>query len=220
MRTPEFLIGEIDMMLTTQVLGAAAHRESSGWRSKALRWAATLGIVASAVLSGTCAAHGGLSMDSDGCKLMIGPFNMHFSGYQPQANGNQEFCEDIPKTGSTIIVMDALESDLREIPIEVRVIKDTGDLTKLDEITVIHMPPKVYDSGSIPLEYNFQEAGKYVGLVSAGSKGQYVARFPFSVGVERFDYRKYALFLGIALMAWGLYRYAGRVRAKTAHQAN
>jgi hypothetical protein len=30
-------------------------------------------------------AHGGLSLADDICKLTIGPFTMHFTGYQPDA---------------------------------------------------------------------------------------------------------------------------------------
>ncbi|MCQ8779955.1 hypothetical protein NQU49_25485, partial [Escherichia coli] len=93
--------------------------------------------------------------------------------------GNREFCEDIPKVGNTIVVMDAIEPELREIPIEVRIIRDTGDESQLDAVTVVHLPPKIYVSGSVPLEYSFTTPGKFVGLVTAGAQGQYVSRFPF-----------------------------------------
>lgn len=163
------------------------------------------------------AAHGGLSMDSDMCKLRIGIFNMHFAGYQPQAHGNQEFCEDIPMVGETVIVMDAIDPELREMPIEVRLIEDIGDESKLDEsqldaVTVLHHPPKIYETGSIPLQYNFARAGKYVGLITAGDKGLYVSRFPFSVGVEKTSYGMYLLVAGVFLVGLGFYRYAGRAR--------
>lgn len=157
-------------------------------------------------------AHGGLSMDSDMCKLSIGAYNMHFAGYQPQANGNKEFCEDIPATGNTIVVMDTIDPELREMPIEVRLIEDTGDESRLDAVTVLHLPPKVYPTGSIPLQYNFLRPGKYVGLVTAGNTGQYVSRFPFSVGMDRVNYSSYLLYLGVALVGAGFYRYAGRAR--------
>ena len=41
-------------------------------------------------------AHGGLSLADDICKLTIGPYTMHFTGYQPEATQEKEFCEDIP----------------------------------------------------------------------------------------------------------------------------
>jgi len=46
-------------------------------------------------------AHGGLSLADDMCKLTIGPYTMHFTGYQPDSSQEKEFCEDIPATGRT-----------------------------------------------------------------------------------------------------------------------
>lgn len=170
-------------------------------------------------------AHGGLAIDDDLCKLRVGPFNMHFTGYQPQFDGNREFCEDIPRVGHTIVVMDALEPDLRGLPIEVRIIRDPGSPeaenvqgTQLDALTVLHLPPKVYETGSVPLEYSFNTPGRFVGLVKAGSNGEFVSRFPFSVGIEKHAYGHYLLVLGAALLGFGFYRYSGRVRERLGAQ--
>lgn len=172
-------------------------------------------------------AHGGLSIDDDLCKLRVGPFNMHFTGYQPQRDGNREFCEDIPGVGHTIVVMDALDADLRGLPIEVRIIRDPGSPeaenvqgTQLDALTVVHLPPKVYETGSVPLEYSFATPGHFVGLVKAGNQGEFVSRFPFSVGIEKHTYWHYVLALGAALMGFGFYRYSGRVRERLGAQAH
>ena len=116
------------------------------------------------------------------CKLRIGPYAMHFTGYQPEATGTKEFCEDIPVVGHTIVAFDAIDPPLRTVPLEVRVIRDTGDEHDLEAITVLHLQPKVYPSGSVTFEHDFTEPGKFVGLVmTSDDKGQYVSRFPFSV---------------------------------------
>jgi hypothetical protein len=128
-------------------------------------------------------AHGGLSMDEDRCKLRVGKYVMHFVGYQPEsASGPREFCEDIPETGRTIVVLDYLNDELRDLPTEVRIIKDTGSQANLEDITVLHIPAKLYPSGSLNFELNFQEPGKFVGLVTVGGTDKQVSRFPFSVG--------------------------------------
>lgn len=187
----------------------------AGRRILAARSVLRLGVaLLGLALSGAAQAHGGLSIDSDMCKLRLGPFNMHFTGYQPEINGNREFCEDIPKVGHTIVVMDVIEPELREMPIEVRIIRDTGDESRLDAITVLHLPPKTYLSGSVPFEYSFTSPGKFVGLVTAGVQGQYVSRFPFSVGIPPNRYGHYLLFLGAAVLALGLYRYSGTKRRR------
>ena len=131
-------------------------------------------------------AHGGLSLADDICKLTIGPYTMHFTGYQPEATQEKEFCEDIPATGRTVVALDYIEEALRPLPTEVRIIRDTGAQAgaegNLDEITILHIPAKIYPNGSINFEYDFMQPGKFVGLVTVGEKSEYVSRFPFSVG--------------------------------------
>jgi hypothetical protein len=107
---------------------------------------------------------------------------MHFTGYQPDNTRNKEFCEDIPATGRTVVVLDYMEDALRPLPTEVRVIKDTGSEQDLQAITILHLPPKVYPNGTVNFEYNFDHPGKFVGLVTVGDKQELVSRFPFSVG--------------------------------------
>jgi hypothetical protein len=121
-------------------------------------------------------------MAEDMCKLTIGPYMMHFTGYQPEESQAKQFCEDIPATGHTVVVLDYIEQDLRTLPVELRIIKDTGSEENLDAITVLHLPPKVYTNGSVDFEYTFDKPGKFVGLVTVGEKREYVSRFPFSVG--------------------------------------
>ncbi|HKO29647.1 MAG TPA: hypothetical protein VJU54_00790 [Nitrospiraceae bacterium] len=127
-------------------------------------------------------AHGGLALAEDMCRLTIGPYNMHFTGYQPDNTRNKEFCEDIPATGRTVVVLDYMDDALRPLPTEVRVIRDTGSEQDLQAITVLHLPPKVYPNGTVNFEYNFAQPGKYVGLVTVGGPKEHISRFPFSVG--------------------------------------
>ncbi len=127
-------------------------------------------------------AHGGLSMAEDMCKLTIGPYTMHFTGYQPDSTQEKEFCEDIPVTGRTVVAFDYIEEALRPFPTEVRVIRDTGSEEDLDSITILHMPSKVYPNGSINFEHNFSQPGNFVGLVTVSGEQEYVSRFPFAVG--------------------------------------
>jgi len=176
------------------------------------------GMLAIGVLFSTQAqAHGGLALADDMCKLRVGPYNMHFTGYQPDNSRNKEFCEDIPETGRTVVVLDYIEAELRPFPTEVRVIRDTGRDTgseqDLQAITVLHLPPKVYPSGSVNFEYNFDKPGKFVGLVTVGSKQEHVSRFPFSVGEPKIPlppgYFMIA-FAGIAVVAVFIFFLRGR----------
>lgn len=154
--------------------------------------------------------HGGLSMDKDFCKLRVGPYVMHFTGYQPDG-GQKEFCEDIPQTGRTIIVLDYVDERLRSLPVELHIVRDTGNDAQAAAQPVAHVPPKVYANGSFYLEHEFPEAGKFVGLLTVMDAQTHVARFPFSVGAGSplGGSLGYALALvGVLLAGFGLYRYA------------
>jgi hypothetical protein len=130
-------------------------------------------------------AHGGLSMDKDMCKLRVGNYLMHFVGYQPESAAATEFCEDIPATGRTVVVLDYIDPELRDLPTEVRIVRDTGSEADLDAITVFHLPAALHPTGSLHFEHVFPEPGKFVGLVTVGGQEKQVSRFPFSVGQPR-----------------------------------
>jgi hypothetical protein len=156
-----------------------------------------------------CSAHGGVTMENDMCKLRVGPYLMHFTGYQPQTAPELEFCEDIPGTGQTIIVLDYLDPKLRDLPVEARIIRDTGDEADLDRVTVFHLPAAVYAKGTLVVEHTFTEPGSFVGLVTVGDQ---LSRFPFAVGTRgRRVLVLYAVFGAVALIAGGLlFLYANR----------
>jgi hypothetical protein len=153
------------------------------------------------VLSATAAyAHGGVGMVDNRCVLRIGPDIMFFTGYQPQ-NSRDEFCDDIPSIGQTVVALDMQNSELRDMVTEIRIIKDEGNHTTmnglpfltdaelgspevLDPVTITHVLPKTYPTGTLTFEHTFPETGKFIGIVTVkNAHGQtYVSQFPFSVG--------------------------------------
>ncbi len=121
-------------------------------------------------------------LDKNFCILKFGPYGMHLTEYQPDISDRQELCGDIPSTGRTVVVLDFIEGELRSLPVEVRVIKDTGSEQDLQAITVVHLPAKVYTGGFINFEYSFSQPGKFIGIITVRGKEEHVARFPISVG--------------------------------------
>lgn len=127
-------------------------------------------------------AQHGHELAADTCVLHIGPYKMYFASYQPDTYYDRKFCQELPGTGNSVLVLDFVEQELRSLPVEVRVIRDTGSEDNLEAVTVTHFPAKVYPTGSIDVKYDFDKPGKFVGLVSVGEKREHVSRFPFSVG--------------------------------------
>lgn len=133
-------------------------------------------------------AHGGVSIEADKCVLKIGKFLMHFTGYQPEVSGGEEFCEDIPETGHAIIVMDFVGAQLRKMDTTFSIVKtetwDEAMAYKLgDEAEeIVRMPAKKYKGGSITFDHTFSEPGYFVGIVTTEGSRQLESLFPFSVG--------------------------------------
>ena len=121
-------------------------------------------------------------LDKNFCILKVGPYGMHLTGYQPDLSAGKESCGEVPGTGRTVLVLDYIEGELRSLPVEIRIIRDTGSEQDLQAITILHLPPKVYPSGFISLEYSFDQPGKFVGLITVGGTQEHVARFPISIG--------------------------------------
>jgi hypothetical protein len=170
-------------------------------------------------LLGTSAlGHGGVTIQNDVCVLRLGESLVHFTGYQP-TRSYKEFCEDIPHTGSTIIVLDLMDSDLRYMATEVRVVRDPGgggvpigrrmlsdEELKSEQViaaTEAYMAPATYPNGTLKFEHDFKIPGQYIGIVTVRNEhGQeYISQFPFMVGP---NWGKLVPFYGLTGLAVGL----------------
>jgi hypothetical protein len=171
------------------------------------------------------AAHGGVSFDDDVCKLNIGFLEAHFTVYQTQSSASEEFCEDIPEVTSSVFVLDYLHDFLKEMPVDFRIVKDTHDfgifakwedIAGLDDIesdTVFYQEPVMRADGLLTVEYEFQEAGGYIGIVNATHPVQdkiYHAVFFFQVGGDNYGFLP--LFIALVVLAQGIYWLSTRKR--------
>jgi hypothetical protein len=178
-------------------------------------------------LSPVLYAGGGVALKDDKCIISIGFYTAHFTAYQTDGRGNEQFCEDLPDAGGTLFVLDYLHSSLKEVPVDFRIIRnETGmgefarlehieALDNIDQHTVFYREPSVESNGSYQVEHFFAEAGEYVGIVSAGhpSNGKtYYAVFPFTVGILRLDYWAAIAFF----FAVGLFTYIMVKKSRTA----
>jgi len=182
-----------------------------------------LAFVAAALLSGyvvtPALAHGGVKLEQDQCVMRIGPSTMHFIAYQ-RSGEEQEFCEDIAQTGPTVIALNAVSPELRDMAIGLRIIRDVGgeanEKGDLNAVTVAKVDPRVYRNGILTFEHDFREPGHYVGFVTVRDDlgNEWVSRFPFSVGLYTFwgmiEYILYGVgFLSLIAVLW----FALRARA-------
>lgn len=125
-------------------------------------------------------AHGGASVDTDQCRISVGPHLVHFTAYQPQLTGSTEFCGDIPELGPTTMVFDYEGKALRNMTVEV-------EFTKEPEGTrIAYLPPSTHANGTFNTTYNFTEGGKYLVHVTLINEGQKIdAHIPLKVGTAK-----------------------------------
>ena len=155
------------------------------------------------------------------CATQMGPNIITFSFYQPTQSRSQ-FCEDIPETGPTTIVVDTMQDELRDMMVEIRIVE--ADPKGDDEAAPneAYLPPAQFQTGVIQLEHDFRKQGDYVALVRARSEDgrkEYNARFPFSV-VEAFlrDWTAVAVATVVALAlgaGWYAHVFGKRSSKKT-----
>jgi hypothetical protein len=171
-------------------------------------------LLSSVMLANPASAHGRLGAAEGRCRLYVGPDYMNFTGYLPDASKN-EFCEDIPSTGHMIMALDAEQPELRDMLIDIRIVKDVGgeaaENADLTAVTVAHREPRRYPTGTINFEHVFNEPGYFVGIVTAtGEHGeQWVSRFPFSVGKSFLRVLPVYILLALAVIAvfWAYLRH-------------
>lgn len=139
-------------------------------------------------------SHGGVMNEGNECKLRVGPYVMNFSGYQLNNNAPMQFCDDLPTTGESYIVLDFIDNKLRDMTVNFRVIKsNTAALgtsedglvvdSELKETPFFEIPAKRYPYGTMKITQQFTEKGHFVGYVIVeGENEKFISRFPFSVG--------------------------------------
>lgn len=92
-------------------------------------------------------AHGNVTMEEDSCVRRVGGNLVHFNAYQPQHEARAQYCTDIPGEGDTFLVVDLVDSALRNMPVGVRVVRGLSE-TEEDE-TVAYWPPVSHPDGVV-----------------------------------------------------------------------
>ncbi len=163
-------------------------------RTCALGLAACFTLLAWPQLAG---AHGGVVEEEDTCLLRMGFLQAHFTLYQPELRGAEQFCEEVPEVGSSLFVIEYLHEMMKQIPVDFRIIRDdqgfgifanwedVQSIADLDAQTVLHRTLAPEPTGWLTLRHNFQEAGGYIGVIVAqnpANQKNYTSVFYFEVG--------------------------------------
>jgi hypothetical protein len=178
-------------------------------------------IASALILAAFAAPARAVSMDKtssmkDSCEAALGADIVQMAGYLPDVS-REKYCDAFPSSGRIILSFDLATPRLRELPIEVRILRAGDDASDLSSRTVAHIEPRTYPRGALTLEREFSEDGAYVALITAiePTGERKTARFAFTVGSTLWSYAPVAL--GAMLIFGALYVYWRHSSKKPSH---
>jgi len=196
---------------------------SSSGRWQRLHWLGALALLIAATGFGFAPkawAHGNVPVEEDACARFLGTQIIHFSAYQPQHEKGAQYCNEIPKTGDTIVVVDLYNQRLREVPVSLQII----DPNASEESQVLFASkPKIYKHGVIEAKAPFSHSGAYKAVVTIFDGAEQTGSLNFSVEPDKtLAYISsgiiYVIFLGLLglLIGMPIWRFVQRKRESTA----
>ena len=122
---------------------------------------------------------------NDPCRKEVGADLLHITLYQTQFDPVAEYCEEVPRAGKALLVVDVTPGVLREAPMSLEVV-ETNAAGQAQ--TVLSVPAKVYERGVLNTELVFQEGNAYVARVmlelgQRSSSDQNARSFTFPIQV-------------------------------------
>jgi len=95
----------------------------------------------------------------DPCRRQLGASLLHLTLYQPQFDPDAEYCEEVPRAGKTVVVVDVTPGELRQVPMSLEMIAAS---TSGQSRTILSVPPKIYERGIADAEVILDEGSDYV----------------------------------------------------------
>ena len=135
-------------------------------------------IVIGWLLQGVAFAHrfGG---PNDPCERKLGTSLIHITLYQPQFDPDAEYCDQVPRAGNTVLVVDVLGDELRQLPLGLRIL---ATRKARPQRTVLSIPPKIYRRGVADAQVMLSGGGAYVTQITLGEgAAQQILSFPIRV---------------------------------------
>lgn len=141
--------------------------------------------------------HGSVAAEDDRCIISINFMEAHFTVFQPESSGNEEYCETVPEVTRSVFIMEYLHDLLSEMRVDFRIVRDINgvgryasweDIEAIEDLqaaTVHYERSRIEDGGFYQTSYTFAERGSYIGVVTAEhptEDRQYNAVFWFRVG--------------------------------------
>src|SRR5207245_10812631 len=96
------------------------------------------------------------------CERLPGASLFHLALYQPQFDPDAEYCNEVPRAGKTVMVVDVSAGELRQVPLSLEVVAASGPHQWR---AILSVPAKIYRRGVADAEVNLTAGSDYVARV-------------------------------------------------------
>ena len=118
---------------------------------------------------------------NDPCERKIGASLIHITLYQPEFDPDAEYCDEIPRAGNTVLVVDTMGEKLRRVPIGVQILADDA----ADHDAVLAIRPTVYRRGVVDAQVDLVDGRRYIAKISiAPEDGSNLTVYSFPIRVQ------------------------------------
>lgn len=100
---------------------------------------------------------------NDPCERKLGASLIHITLFQPEFDPDAEYCDDLPRAGNTVFVLDTLGDDLRRVPIGVQIFAADRSASQRP---IVSLAPAVYPRGVVDTQVDLAAGRSYVVRVS------------------------------------------------------
>ena len=118
---------------------------------------------------------------NDPCERRLGASLVHLTLYQPDFDPDAEYCNEVPRQGKTVVVVDVEGDRLRQNPIALEMIASDGSGLR----KILSVPPRIYRRGVVDAEVTLDSGSDYsvrVVLLDAADQTAIPLTFPIRVG--------------------------------------
>ena len=118
---------------------------------------------------------------NDPCERRLGASLVHLTLYQPNFDPDAEYCNQVPRAGKTVVVVDIEGDQLRKAPIALEVIASDASGPRI----ILSVAPRIYRRGIADAEVTLDSGSDYtarVVLLDAANKSPLPLTFPIRVG--------------------------------------
>src|SRR5215813_14337884 len=146
MRSAEFRLRDrlVQMCIASRRFFCIVILATAGWMTTSKAW-----------------AHRG-GGPNDPCERRLGTSLIHLTLYQPQFDPDAEYCNEVPREGKTVMVVDVSAGELRQVPMSLEVVAagESGQSR-----TILSVPAQIYRRGVADAEVTLNAGSEYVARV-------------------------------------------------------